>query len=153
MQSLVTRKFLKNEGTFHQVLVTCQNRVLAETDCDISASENVTDSPTASVRITARMGKTGASTKRARVGTSGASTPESRVADVVTPPQEEDGQSSPSEDGQDDARRAGEQVLDLLKGVDQKKLIALLQSGALDDMMTNQVQGEKKLAKGVQECV
>ena len=61
--------------------------------------------------------------------------------------------SSPSEDGQDDARRAGEQVLTLLKGVDQKKLISLLQSGALEDVMTNQVQGEKKLAKVVQECV
>ena len=47
----------------------------------------------------------------------------------------------------------GEQVLDLLKGVDQKKLIALLQSGALEDVMTSQVQGAKKLAKVVQECV
>ena len=64
------------------------------------------------------MGKSGASTKRARSGSSGASTPESRMAEVLTPPQEEDGQSSPSEDGQDDARRAGEQVLNLLKGVD-----------------------------------
>ena len=45
------------------------------------------------------------------------------------------------------------QVLSLLKGVDQKKLIALRQSGALEDVMTNQVQGEKKLAKVVQECV
>ena len=59
----------------------------------------------------------------------------------------------PSEDGQDDARRAGEQVLNLPKGVDQKKLIALLQSGALEDVMTSQVQGAKKLAKVVQECV
>ena len=99
------------------------------------------------------MGKSGASTKRARSGSSGASTPESRMAEVLTPPQEEDGQSSPSEDGQDDARRAGGQVLTLLNGVDQKKLIALLQSGALEDVMTNQVQGAKKLAKVVQECV
>ena len=44
-------------------------------------------------------------------------------------------------------------MLSLLKGVDQKKLIALLQSGALEDVMTNQVQGEKKLAKVVQERV
>ena len=40
-------------------------------------------------------------------------------------------------------------MLSLLKGVDQKKLIALLQSGALEDVMSNQVQGEKKLAKVV----
>ena len=133
--------------------VTCQNRVLAETDCDISASENVTDSPTALVRITARMGKSGASTKRARSGTSGESTPESRIAEIAKDSQDDDVQSEPSEDGQDDARRAGEQVLDLLKGVDQKKLIALLQSGALEDVMTSQVQGAKKLAKVVQECV
>ena len=133
--------------------VTCQNRVLAETDCDISASENVTDSPTASVRITARMGKTGATNKRARNGKSGDSTPESRIAELSADTQDNDGQSEPSEDGQDDARRAGEQVLDLLKGVDQKKLIALLQSGALEDVMTSQVQGAKKLAKVVQECV
>ena len=133
--------------------VTCQNRVLAETDCDISASENVTDSPTASVRITARMGKSSASSKRARVGTSGASTPESRIAELSTDAQDDEVRSQESEDGPDDARRAGEQVLDLLKGVDQKKLIALLQSGALEDVMTNQVQGEKKLAKVVQECV
>ena len=134
--------------------VTCQNRVLAETDCDISASENVTDSPTTLVRITARMGKSGTTNKCARNGASGASTPESRVAEVASPPRDDDGgQSEPSEDGQDDARRAGEQVLDLLKGVDQKKLIALLQSGALEDVMTSQVQGAKKLAKVVQECV
>ena len=133
--------------------VTCQNRVLAETDCDISASENVTDSPTASVRITARMGRSGASTKRARNGASGESTPESRIAELQKDAQDDDGRSEPSEDGQDDARRAGEQVLDLLKGVDQKKLIALLQSGALEDVMTSQVQGAKKLAKVVQECV
>ena len=63
------------------------------------------------------MGKSGASTKRARSGSSGASTPESRMAEVLTLPQEEDDQSSPSEDGQDDARRAGEQVLNMLKGV------------------------------------
>ena len=133
--------------------VTCQNRVLAETDCDISASENVTDSPTASVRITARMGKTGATNKRARNGRSGESTPESRIAELSADTQDDDVRSEPSEDGQDDARRAGEQVLDLLKGVDQKKLIALLQSGALEDVMTSQVQGAKKLAKVVQECV
>ena len=133
--------------------VTCQNRVLAETDCDISASENVTDSPTASVRITARMGKTGATNKRARNGRSGESTPESRIAELSKDSQDDDVRSEPSEDGQDDARRAGEQVLDLLKGVDQKKLIALLQSGALEDVMTSQVQGAKKLAKVVQECV
>ena len=88
--------------------------VLADTDCDFSASENVTDSPATLVRITARMGKSGASTKRACSETSGESTPESRMAEVLTPPQEEDGLSSPSEDGQDDARRAGEQVLNLL---------------------------------------
>jgi hypothetical protein len=100
------------------------------------------------------MGKSGANTKRARSGSSGASTPESRIAEVASPPRDDDGgQSEPSEDGQDDARRAGEQVLDLLKGVDQKKLIALLQSGALEDVMTSQVQGAKKLAKVVQECV
>jgi hypothetical protein len=133
--------------------VTCQNRVLAETDCDISASENVTDSPTASVRITARMGKTGATNKRARNGRSGESTPESRIAELSADTQDDEVRSEPSEDGQDDARRAGEQVLDLLKGVDQKKLIALLQSGALEDVMTSQVQGAKKLAKVVQECV
>ena len=133
--------------------VTCQNRVLAETDCDFSASENVTLSPTASVRITARMGKTGATNKRARNGRSGESTPESRIAEIAKDSQDDDVRSEPSEDGQDDARRAGEQVLDLLKGVDQKKLIALLQSGALEDVMTSQVQGAKKLAKVVQECV
>ena len=133
--------------------VCCQNLVLAETDCDISASENVTDSPTALVRITARMGKSSASTKRARSGTSGDSTPESRLAEIAKDSQDDDVRSEPSEDGQDDARRAGEQVLDLLKGVDQKKLIALLQSGALEDVMTSQVQGAKKLAKVVQECV
>ena len=84
--------------------VTCQNRVLADTDCDISASENVTDSPTALVRITARMGKSGTNNKRARNGASGASTPESRMAEVLTPSEEKSDQSSPSEDGQDDAR-------------------------------------------------
>ena len=73
------------------------------------------------------MGKSGASTKRARVGTSGASTPESRLAEAVTPADDKSDQSSPSDqDDQDDARRAGEQVLTMLKGVDQKKLIALL---------------------------
>ena len=133
--------------------VTCQNRVLAETDCDISASENVTDSPTALVRITARMGRTGATNKRARNGKSGESTPESRIAELSADTQDDDVRSESDEDGQDDARRAGEQVLDLLKGVDQKKLIALLQSGALEDVMTSQVQGAKKLAKVVQECV
>ena len=133
--------------------VTCQNRVLAETDCDISASENVTDSPTASVRITARMGKTGATNKRARNGTSGESTPESRIAELSKNAQDDEVRSESDDDGPDDARRAGEQVLDLLKGVDQKKLIALLQSGALEDVMTSQVQGAKKLAKVVQECV
>ena len=99
------------------------------------------------------MGKTGASTKRARSGTSGVSTPESRLTEVATPADDKSDQSSLSEDDQDDARRAGEQVLTLLKGVDQKKLIALLQSGALEDVMTSQVQGAKKLAKVVQECV
>ena len=93
-----------------------ENRVLAETDCDISASENVTDSPTALVRITARMGKTGATNKRARNGRSGESTPESRIAELSADTQDDDVRSEPSEDGQDDARRAGEQVLDLLKG-------------------------------------
>ena len=78
------------------------------------------------------MGTTNATTKHARSGTSGASTPESRMAEVFTPSEEKSDQSSPSEDGQDDARWAGEQVLTLLKGVDQKKLIALLQSGALE---------------------
>ena len=38
-----------------------------------------------------------------------------------------DQSSSGDQDDQDDARRAGEQVLSLLKGVDKKKLIALLQ--------------------------
>ena len=152
VQSLVTRKFLKNEGTIPKSW-SLETLVLADTDCDFSASENVTDSPTASVRITARMGKTGATNKRARNGTSGESTPESRIAEIVKDSQEDDGRSEPSEDGQDDARRAGEQVLNLLKGVDQKKLIALLQSGALEDVMTSQVQGAKKLAKVVQECV
>ena len=99
------------------------------------------------------MGESDAFTKRARSGTPGASTPESRMAEVATPSEQKSDQSSPSEDGQDDARRAGEQVLTLLKGVDQKKLIALLQSGALEDVMTNKVQGEKKLAKVVPECV
>ena len=78
--------------------------MLADTDCDFSASENVTDSPTALVRITARMGTSGATTKRARSGSSSASTPESRIVEVPSPPQDDDGQSSPSEDGQDDAR-------------------------------------------------
>ena len=82
------------------------------------------------------MGRTNATTKRARSGTSGASSPESRMTEVLAPSEEKSGQSSPSEDGQDGARRAREQVLTLLKGVDQKKLIALLQSGALEDMMT-----------------
>ena len=99
------------------------------------------------------MGKSGASSKRALSGSSGESTPESRMSEVPREPQDEDDRSNPSDDGQDDAQRAGEQVLNLLKGVDQKKLIALLQSGALEDVMTNQVQGAKKLAKVVQECV
>ena len=99
------------------------------------------------------MGKTGATNKRARNGTFGESTPERTMTEVPKEPQDDDARSEPSEDGQDDARRAGEQVLDLLKGVDQKKLIALLQSGALEDVMTSQVQGAKKLAKVVQECV
>ena len=82
--------------------------MLAETDCDFSVSENVTDSPTALVRITARMGKSGTTNKRARNGASGASTPESRVAEVASPPRDvEEDQSEPSEDGQDDVRRAG----------------------------------------------
>ena len=128
--------------------------MLADTDCDFSVSENVTDSPTALVRITARMGRSGTTTQRARSATSGASTPESTLAETVTPADDKSDQSSPSDqDGQVDARRAGEQVFSLLKGVDQKKLIALLQSGALEDVMSNQVQGEKKLAKVVQECV
>ena len=152
VQSLVTRKFLKNEGIFPKSW-SLENRVLAETDCDFSASENVTDSPTTLVRITARMGKSGATNKRARNGRSGESTPESRIAELSADAQDDDVRSQESEDGQDDARRAGEQVLDLLKGVDQKKLIALLQSGALEDVMTSQVQGAKKLAKVVQECV
>jgi hypothetical protein len=144
---------MKEQSSKSWSKVTCQNRVLAETDCDISASENVTDSPTALVRITARMGKTGATNKRARNGRSGESTPESRVAELSADTQDDEVRSEQSEDGQDNARRAGEQVLDLLKGVDQKKLIALLQSGALEDVMTSQVQGAKKLAKVVQECV
>ena len=98
--------------------VTCQNRVLAETDCDISASENVTDSPTASVKITARMGKTGATNKRARNGRSGDASPELTMTEVSRDSQDDDVRSEPSEDGQDDAQRAGEQVLGLLKGVD-----------------------------------
>ena len=44
-------------------------------------------------------------------------------------------------------------MLSLLNGVDQKKSIALLQAGALDDVLSNDVQGEKRLAKVVQECV
>ena len=76
------------------------------------------------------------------------------MAEVATPSEDKSDQSSPSDqDDQDDARRAGEQVLSLLKSADQKKSIALLQSGALEDVMSNQVQGEKKLAKVVQECV
>ena len=46
VQSLVTRKFLKNEGTIPKSW-SLENRVLAETDCDFSASENGTDFPTA----------------------------------------------------------------------------------------------------------
>ena len=100
------------------------------------------------------MGRSGASTKRARVGTSGASTPESRLAEVATPADDKSDCSSQEDvDNQDDARWAGEQVLSLLKGVDQKKLIALLQDGALDDVLSNHIQGEKKLAKIVQEYV
>ena len=38
-------------------------------------------------------------------------------------------------------------------GVDHKKLTALLQGGALDDVLSNHVQGEQKLEKVVQECV
>ena len=64
------------------------------------------------------MGRTNATTKRARSGTSGTSSPEPRTAEVLMPSEEKSGQSSPSEDGQDDARRAGEQVLTLLKSVD-----------------------------------
>ena len=61
------------------------------------------------------MGRSGTTTKRARSATSGASTPESTLAETVTPADEKSSQSSPSdEDGQDDARRAGEQVLSLL---------------------------------------
>ena len=100
------------------------------------------------------MGRSGTTTKRARSATSGALTPESTLAETVTPADKKSGHSNSSdENGQDDARRAGEQVLSLLKGVDQKKLIALLQSGALENVMSNQAQGEKKLAKVVQECV
>ena len=80
------------------------------------------------------MGKSGTTTKRGRSATSGASTPESTLAEAVTPADDKSDQSSPrDQDDQDDARRAGEQVLSLLKGVDQKKLIALLQSGALEE--------------------
>ena len=81
--------------------------MLADTDCNFSASENVTDSPTALVRITARMGKSGATAKRARAGTAGASTPESRLAEAVTSADERSDQSSPSEDGQDDTASGG----------------------------------------------
>ena len=100
------------------------------------------------------MAKGTASTKRAHSGTSGASTPESRLAEVATPTDNKSDRSSQEDDDdQDDARRAGEQVLSLLKGIDQKKLIALLQGGALDNVLSNHVRGEKKLAKVVQECV
>ena len=100
------------------------------------------------------MGKQNASTKRARSGSSGESTPESRLAEVATPADDKPDRSSQEDvDDQDDARRAGEQVLSLLKGVDQKKLIALRQQGALDDLVSNDVQREKRLAKVVQECV
>ena len=44
-------------------------------------------------------------------------------------------------------------MLSLLKGVDQKRLIALLQGGVLDDVLSNHVQGEMKLAKVVQDRV
>ena len=79
--------------------VTCQNRVLAETDCDISASENVTDSPTTLVRITARMGKSGTNNKRARHGRSGDASPERTLTEVSRDSQDDDGRSEPSEDG------------------------------------------------------
>ena len=113
MQSLVTRKFLKNEGTIPKSW-SLEKLVLADTDCDFSASENVTASPTTLVRITARMGKSGAATKRACNGTSGESTPERMMTEVPKEPQDDDVRSEPSEDGQDGARRAGEQVLNLL---------------------------------------
>ena len=99
------------------------------------------------------MGKGNASTKRARSGTSGESTPEARLAEVATPDNGSDHGSQNDEEDPGDARRAGEEALSLLKGVDQKILIALLQGGALDDVLSNYVQGEKKLAKVVQECV
>ena len=100
------------------------------------------------------MGRSGTATKHARAGTSGTSTPESRIAEVATPADGKSDQSSPSDqDDQDDARRAGEQVLSLLKGVDQKKLIALLQGVVLDDVLSYHAAVEKKLAKVVQECV
>ena len=91
------------------------------------------------------MGKGNASTKRARSGTSGESTPEARLAEVATPDNGYDHGSQDDDQDLGDARRAGKEVLSLLRGVDQKKLIALLQSGALEDVMTNQVQGEKNI--------
>ena len=100
------------------------------------------------------MRKGNASTKRPRSGTSGESTPEARLAEVATPTDNMSDRGSQEDDqDQDDARPAGEQVLSLLKGIDQKKLIALLQGGTLDDLLSNHAQGEKKLAKVVQECV
>ena len=75
------------------------NRVLAETECDFSASENVTDSPTTLVRIPARMGKSGTTNKCARNGRSGDASPERTMTQVSRDSQDDDGRSSPSEDG------------------------------------------------------
>ena len=78
--------------------------------------------------------KGGARATKRRCGSDfGASTPEPRSAELTersTADAKFDDSFQEDQDGQGDAQRAGEQVLSLLKGVKQKKLIALLQQGA-----------------------
>ena len=103
------------------------------------------------------MGKSSA--KRSRSSGSDASAdsmPEPRSAELTeksTADAKSEDSSQEDEDGQGDAQWAGEQVLSLLKGVDQKKLIALLQQGALNEVLSNDVQREKRLSKVVQENI
>ena len=69
--------------------------------------------------------------KRVRGSNSGVSTPESRSAEQTEKPTADDKSehsSQEDEDEQGDILRAGEQVLSLLRKVDQKTLIALLQA-------------------------
>ena len=73
------------------------------------------------------MGKGNASRNRSHSWTSDKSTPEARSAGLVDPDDKSDLESQDGDRDHGDVKRAGEEMLSLLKGVDQKKLIALLQ--------------------------